>query len=278
MGDNADVDDDGDGVLDEEDAFPKDVSEYEDTDGDGMGNNEDPDDDNDGLLDEEEVYFGSNPLMLDTDADGVTDADEVADYTNPADGCSLVPSSQTLEEATAIWLMQDCDEDGLINLAEMNMGDTDGDGRPNFNDADDDGDGLLTKDELADINQDGFPDDALDANNNGVPDYLNYNSYSEEMTEPGALEVYHGMSPNGDGMNDVLTIRNIALYPNNEIRIFNRWGNEVYFAQGYGQNGNFFGGQTDYRDKIPSGTYYYILKVWDDRDLKIYRGYFQVNY
>ncbi|MCK4503237.1 MAG: putative Ig domain-containing protein, partial [Desulfuromonadales bacterium] len=44
-------DSDGDGVIDPEDAFPNDSSEWEDSDGDLIGNNSDPDDDNDGIAD-----------------------------------------------------------------------------------------------------------------------------------------------------------------------------------------------------------------------------------
>ena len=46
-----DLDDDGDGVYDFIDAFPRDSSETLDTDGDGVGNNTDSDDDNDGVAD-----------------------------------------------------------------------------------------------------------------------------------------------------------------------------------------------------------------------------------
>ena len=42
-------DDDGDGVLDINDAFPRDASETIDTDDDGIGNNSDTDDDGDGV-------------------------------------------------------------------------------------------------------------------------------------------------------------------------------------------------------------------------------------
>ena len=51
IGNNADPDNDGDGVVDELDEFPLDASESVDTDLDGVGNNADPDDDNDGVAD-----------------------------------------------------------------------------------------------------------------------------------------------------------------------------------------------------------------------------------
>jgi len=83
IGNNADTDDDNDGVADAEDAFPLDPLESVDSDGDGIGNNADTDDDNDGLSDTEEATYGTDPLKADTDGDGVSDADEIAAGTDP---------------------------------------------------------------------------------------------------------------------------------------------------------------------------------------------------
>jgi len=47
----APLDFDGDGIVDDQDAFPNDPNEWEDTDSDGIGNNADLDDDNDGAPD-----------------------------------------------------------------------------------------------------------------------------------------------------------------------------------------------------------------------------------
>ena len=49
-------DDDGDGVINGEDAFPQDSSEWSDNDGDGIGDNEDSDDDEDGTIDTEDDF------------------------------------------------------------------------------------------------------------------------------------------------------------------------------------------------------------------------------
>ena len=59
----AQVDSDGDGVIDAEDAFPDDASETLDTDSDGIGNNADEDDDGDGTSDVDEQSYGSDPLL-----------------------------------------------------------------------------------------------------------------------------------------------------------------------------------------------------------------------
>lgn len=55
-----DDDDDNDGTRDENDAFPKDASEFLDTDGDGIGNNQDSDDDNDGVPDERDTDLAND--------------------------------------------------------------------------------------------------------------------------------------------------------------------------------------------------------------------------
>jgi hypothetical protein len=91
------VDSDGDGVPDDEDAFPDDPKEWEDTDEDGIGNNADEDDDNDGLTDEDEInLYGTDPLNPDSDGDGYTDGDEISKGTDPLDSYSM-PQSFALE-------------------------------------------------------------------------------------------------------------------------------------------------------------------------------------
>ncbi len=89
--DQYDPDSDDDDVEDGSDAFPTDSTEWSDTDGDGIGDNADTDDDNDGLSDSEEESAGTDgyitdPLNPDTDSDGLDDGDEVNTYgTNPTD-------------------------------------------------------------------------------------------------------------------------------------------------------------------------------------------------
>ena len=74
MGNNADTDDDDDGVLDVDDAFPLDSTESKDTDNDGIGNNVDTDDDDDGLSDTVEDGATGAP---DTDGDGIPNREDL---------------------------------------------------------------------------------------------------------------------------------------------------------------------------------------------------------
>ena len=151
------VDSDGDGVADTQDAFPNDPaasvdsdgdgypdgwnanatdeqiaasdlvidqmpfdgSETLDSDGDGIGNNADTDDDNDGLSDDAELAAGTDPLNRDSDGDGT------------ADGYDAFPVDASEQF--------DTDNDGIGDVA----------------DTDDDNDGILDVDDL-------FPRHVLD--------------------------------------------------------------------------------------------------------------------
>lgn len=75
-----------------------------------------------------------------------------------------------------------------------------------------------------------------------------------------------GFSPNGDGQNDFWIVPGIELYPNNELIIFNRWGNTVFTAAPYNNNWNGqSGGMLSFgSDNLPDGTYFYVLKL--DKD------------
>lgn len=75
------------------------------------------------------------------------------------------------------------------------------------------------------------------------------------------------ISPNGDSLNEYLLFDEIAEYSNNNLVIFNRWGNIVYQANEYKNNWNGFStGRATYKkpDKLPVGTYFYVLKLGND--------------
>ena len=68
------------------------------------------------------------------------------------------------------------------------------------------------------------------------------------------------ISPNGDGFNDTWEISCIKNSPNNEVVIFNRWGDEVYRAAPY--NNDWQG--TYNNEDLPDGTYFYIFKTTEN--------------
>ena len=84
-----------------------------------------------------------------------------------------------------------------------------------------------------------------------------------------------GFSPNGDGVNDQLVIRGLENYPNNKLTIFNRWGEIVFEGKPYKNqfDGTSTRGVTLGGNKLPSGTYYYILDL-GVKDKEPIKGYF----
>ncbi|MEY4936137.1 MAG: hypothetical protein RIS64_2496 [Bacteroidota bacterium] len=68
--------------------------------------------------------------------------------------------------------------------------------------------------------------------------------------------IYTGFSPNYDGKNDFLVLEGIEDYPNHEVRIFNRWGTEVFFTKNY-QNHYMGGFEGKWNGKdLPDGVYF----------------------
>lgn len=66
-------------------------------------------------------------------------------------------------------------------------------------------------------------------------------------------------TPNGDGINDNWYIENINYYPENEVTIYNIYGNTVFNKKGYNNDwqGTYNGAP------LPDGTYFYTIKIDD---------------
>ena len=85
--------------------------------------------------------------------------------------------------------------------------------------------------------------------------------------------VYNGFSPNDDGKNDGFYIRGIENYPENEVVVFNRWGNEVYRKKGYRNDSAWQGTWNNLA--VPDGTYFYCIYLNDSKGTKKI-GYLQI--
>ncbi len=93
------------------------------------------------------------------------------------------------------------------------------------------------------------------------------------------VEVPEVFTPNGDLYNQAFEIKGLQYFPNNELYIYNRWGNIVYSMKGYDNKweGIPNTSQKTGSDKLPTGTYYYLLKLNDDKQ-QVYKGYVQLMY
>ncbi len=64
-------------------------------------------------------------------------------------------------------------------------------------------------------------------------------------------------TPNKDGFNDFLIISCIYPYPENTLTIYDRWGQQVYFANGY--DNNWTGTWEKTGGDLSDGTYVYLF-------------------
>lgn len=83
---------------------------------------------------------------------------------------------------------------------------------------------------------------------------------------PDPIVVPQAFTPDGDGINDLFVIQGIEQYPNSELVIFNRWGNEVYRINGYMNDWNGISlNETNISGSdLPTSTYFYVLDTKDD--------------
>ncbi len=87
------------------------------------------------------------------------------------------------------------------------------------------------------------------------------------------LTVFTAVSPNNDGVNDVFYIAKIEDFPENTLRVYNRWGSLVFETSEYENNWpGSWGDDTD----LPDGTYYYILEWTDGEATTVQRGYIEL--
>lgn len=76
------------------------------------------------------------------------------------------------------------------------------------------------------------------------------------------IKIPSGFSPNGDQWNETFFIPELQHYTDIDIRILDRNGMLVYRAHPYDNNWNGYGNQGSYTGQlVPSGTYYYLIKL-----------------
>ena len=293
-----------------------------DTDGDSIPDYLDIDSDNDGIPDNVEAQPALGyitPSMADANGNGLDDAyeidgnvglipvdsdnDGIPDYVDDDSDDDNVPDAieghdQNHDGIADVELIgSDKDNDGLDDAFEgetvididvndeiddpsLALPDTDSDGILDFRDSDDDDDGIETMDE--DLDGDGnYAND--DSNENGIPNYLDPDLGESSVVEE-EVDVINVITPNGDGVHDTLEINGLENYPNNTVRIYNRWGVMVYQTRAYDTSGNVFDGTSqgrvtvDQDNKLPVGTYFYVIDYQDQGgNTKQLTGYIYIN-
>jgi gliding motility-associated-like protein len=97
--------------------------------------------------------------------------------------------------------------------------------------------------------------------------------------ENDGVMVHQGVSPNGDGVNDVLTIDGITAYPDNHLTIIDRNGSLIFQAKGYDNSVKAFDGHSSTNGRmLQTGTYFYSLDYSVNGENKHKTGYVLLKY
>ena len=79
------------------------------------------------------------------------------------------------------------------------------------------------------------------------------------------VEISNIITPNNDGFNDEWILKNIDLYPNAEVLVFNRWGKLIFRTKNI--SGNPWDGTSEGK-LVPTDSYHYILYLNDGSEPK----------
>jgi len=319
-----DIDSDNDGIIDSFEDLNLDgdndpATNPTDSDGDGFPDYLDIDADNDGIPDNLEAQTTADyiaPSGIDANNNGLddayetngdlglfpidTDGDSLPDYLDEDSDNDNVPDNIEAHDYNqdgipdVVFIGSDKDDDGLDDgyegaiTVDVDVNDelddpfgqlpnTDNDEESDYRDTDDDDDGIETIDEDLDLDGNYANDDA---DEDGIPNYLD----ADLGIQGDVIEVFNVLTPNGDGVHDVLRIDGLENYPNNDISIYNRWGVSVFTTRAYDTEGNVFDGTSQGRvtvnqdNQLPVGTYFYILNYEEPNgEAKQLSGYLYIN-
>ena len=84
----------------------------------------------------------------------------------------------------------------------------------------------------------------------GIKDTLQLSLASFDFCDK-TITIFDFITPNNDGLNDFFEVENLEKYISNELWIFNRWGQQIYYQENYAN---------DWQTGI-KGTYFYLLKI-----------------
>jgi gliding motility-associated-like protein len=102
---------------------------------------------------------------------------------------------------------------------------------------------------------------------------------TENIQIDDGIVVHQGVSPNGDGVNDFLTIDGITNYPDNRLMIMDRNGVLIYQTKGYDNSSKLFDGHSNINGKMQlPGTYFYTLDYKVNGENKHKTGYIILKY
>lgn len=90
-----------------------------------------------------------------------------------------------------------------------------------------------------------------------------------EQTKTKDLLISQLITPNGDGINDTWMLSNLENYLGIEVRVYNRWGKEVYHSANYKNDWDGAG--------LPASTYYYVATIKKEESNFEKNGWFYIT-
>jgi gliding motility-associated-like protein len=183
------------------------------------------------------------------------------------DGSVSIPALVTIISQSS--LICDSDGDGLKDdvdncplIANIDQLDTDADGIGDICDTDDDNDSVIDTRDNCPLQPN--PDQA-DRDHDGLGD----------VCDTVELNISEAITPNGDGINDTWIIYNIENHPNTTVRVFNRWGSEVFFSNNY--KNDWDGHYKGYTESLPTAfSYLYQVDLNSDGTID-YQGWLYIT-
>ena len=111
-------------------------------------------------------------------------------------------------------------------------------------------------------NAEGLPPGTYDITITDDHDCVNTFSFEVNFNYDECLIIPNTFTPNGDNYNDTWVLGNLDLYPNAQVKIFNKWGNEIFTSNGQYEPWD----GTQYSNPLPSEVYYYIIVLGNLED------------
>ena len=163
----------------------------------------------------------------------------------------------------------DDDNDGVLDTndncqfqSNANQADNDADGEGDACDNDDDNDGVL----------DGYDNCQFTANT-GQEDIDN--DGMGDICDTVEINVSEAITPDGDGVNDTWFINNIQNYPNNSVKVYNRWGDLIFSRNSYQNDWN--GSYSNNGSNTPDASSYYYQIDLDGNGSIDYDGWIYIT-
>ncbi len=92
------------------------------------------------------------------------------------------------------------------------------------------------------------------------------------------IKILPAVSPNGDGINDFLTIEGIRDFSNNQVIVFTGTGAQVFHVSNYNNDDHIFKGLNKNGNTLPQGTYFYLVQFHSEGQSQRKAGYFVLKY